>query len=225
MAPSKKKSKSPTKAAAGAAAANSASASAAPAKAAPSTKSAAKQPKQAQQPVSTRPKRQVPEKRFYDELEDERPQHLSARAPKKKKGGLHTTTVQPCLLFATTVVVVVDGSSMFLYQEVASRGGISRSWSEWVIGSFHRVPKCHTRLNLHTLESSRPTLRVSPSHPLRRLSRTALSVYWRISYYLSQFSGRLFAFQRALIQIVGYRGCVLLCPPVLGRTSAFARTA
>ena len=37
------------------------------------------------QPVSTRPKRHA-EKRFYDDIEDERPQHLSSKNARKKSG-------------------------------------------------------------------------------------------------------------------------------------------
>lgn len=37
-------------------------------------------------PVSSRPKRNA-EKKRYDDSEDDRPQHLSTRRPKKKKGG------------------------------------------------------------------------------------------------------------------------------------------
>lgn len=37
--------------------------------------------------VSTRPKRHA-EKRFYDDIEDERPQHLAAKSQRKKRGEL-----------------------------------------------------------------------------------------------------------------------------------------
>lgn len=149
MAPSKKKSKSPTKAAATAAAATSASASASSAKLTSSSKSTSKQPKQTQQPVSTRPKRQVPEKRFYDELEDERPQHLSTRGLKKKKGGIRYCTVLLLLSAA-------DGRSVFCTRVLCCR--FSRRW--YVVGSLHRVPLPRLNsvryLQLHTAKSNHP---------------------------------------------------------------------
>lgn len=85
MAPSKKKAaKGAPKAdnaAAGSAAAGSAAASQTS-----STRTTSKQHPVQQPAVSSRPKRNA-EKRFYDDIEDNRPQHLSTRGPKKKKGG------------------------------------------------------------------------------------------------------------------------------------------
>ena len=88
MAPSKKKAaKGPPKAD-NVAAGSAASGSAAPSQVS-STRAASKQQPVQQPAVSSRPKRNA-EKRFYDDIEDNRPQHLSTRGPKKKKGGVWT---------------------------------------------------------------------------------------------------------------------------------------
>lgn len=84
MAPSKKKAAKTLPRMDGTASASPAAAST-PSSQASSTRGASK-PQPVQQTVSSRPKRHA-EKRFYDDMEDERPQHLSTRGPKKKKGG------------------------------------------------------------------------------------------------------------------------------------------
>ena len=84
MAPSKKKAaKGPPKS--DNAPAGSATAASTASSQASSTR--ASKPHLVQQPVvvSSRPKRNA-EKRFYDDIEDNKPQHLSTRGPKKKKG-------------------------------------------------------------------------------------------------------------------------------------------
>lgn len=74
-----------------------------------------KQQQVAPQAVSTRPKRHA-EKRFYDDIEDERPQHLSTRGPRKKKGGLDRRT-PPTLLYSSDAAAACcsrDGSPQTL---------------------------------------------------------------------------------------------------------------